>query len=98
MSRYNKTKISIFDIASQYSNRKGVVRKYNTTFYKIVSQKDSDIYVITQEGDRLDLLATEYYGDPHLWWFLARINHLNAINIPAGTSLRVPISIEDAIV
>jgi hypothetical protein len=44
----------------------------------------------------LDNLANEFYGDPTLWWFIARINQLNTINIPAGTSLRLPVSLEDA--
>ena len=96
MSRYSKTKTKTFDITSQYDDRAGNVSAYNTTLYKVVPETNSDIYVITQEGDRLDLLATQYYNDSHLWWFIARVNNLNTMNIPAGTSLRIPISTEHA--
>ena len=70
--------------------------KYNTTLYREVPEKNSDILLITQEGDRLDNLASEYYNDPNLWWFIARANNLKTMNIPAGTSLRIPISTIDA--
>ena len=54
------------------------------------------MYFIAQEGDRCDNLANKYYGDPHKWWFIARVNNLKSTNIPAGTSLRIPITTSDA--
>ena len=54
------------------------------------------MYFIAQDGDRCDNLATKFYGDVSLWWFIAKINNLTTMNIPAGTSLRIPISIEKA--
>ena len=65
--------------------------------YNEVPKLNSDIYVITQEGDRLDNLAFEYYGDQHLWWFIGRVNHISTMNVAAGTRLRIPISTADAI-
>ena len=47
---------------------------------------------IAQEGDRCDVLANQFYNDAKLWWFIARVNNLKTNNIPAGTSLRIPIS------
>ena len=104
MRRYSKTLKSRFNISSRYHDRKGNVSKFNTTIYKPANRamseeldgKNSDIYLLSQEGDRLDNLANEFYGDPTLWWFIARVNHLNTINIPANTSLRLPVSLEDA--
>jgi nucleoid-associated protein YgaU len=61
-----------------------------------LDSKNTDMYVITQEGDRLDNLANEYYKDPNLWWFIARVNNLSTMNVPAGTSLRIPSSTTDA--
>ena len=69
-------------------------RKFNTTLYEKVHLRNDDIYVITQEGDRLDSLAHEYYNNPHLWWFIGRANNIYTMNVPAGTSLRIPISTE----
>ena len=104
MNRYSKTITSRFNMMARYHDRKGNVSTLNTTIYKPANRamseeldgKNSDIYLLAQEGDRLDNLANEFYGDSTLWWFIARINHLNTINVPAGTSLRLPISLEDA--
>lgn len=70
-------------------NGKRVLR---TTIPKTIPKKDDDIYVITQETDRLDLLANEYYGDSRLWWIIAQANNINGVNIglDAGVQLRIP--------
>ena len=70
---------------------------YWTTLYVEVPEDDSDLYFIAQEGDRCDNLAYRFYNNPSYLWFIARINHLNTMNIPAGTELRIPISLEKAI-
>tara|TARA_B100001250_G_scaffold377712_1_gene367001 strand:- start:403 stop:669 length:267 start_codon:yes stop_codon:yes gene_type:complete len=74
------------------------VRYKGTVHYKEIREKDSDVYVITQFGDRLDTLAYEYYGNPQLWWFIAKANKLVTMNVPVGTSLRIPVNTTDAIV
>ena len=88
MSRYKSTK--------RIKNEKKNVTAFGTTVYDDVPQINDDVYVIAQEGDRLDNLAFEYYGDQHMWWFLARANNIKAMNVPAGTRLRIPISTEKA--
>jgi|TARA_Y100001973_G_C5096104_1_gene280070 nucleoid-associated protein YgaU len=69
---------------------------YNTTIYQKVPERNDDMYFIAQEGDRCDNLANRFYNDSSLWWFIARVNDLTANNIPAGTSLRIPVSTKDA--
>ena len=86
MARYESSKISI-------KNNKNY---YSTTIYSKVPERDTDRYFISQEGDRCDNLAYEFYGNPNLWWFIARVNNLKNNNIPAGTSLRIPIDTEFA--
>ena len=86
MARYNNTKIKT------KKNKK----YYETTIYKKVEEKNTDLYFIAQEGDRCDNLANRFYGDSTLWWFIARVNNLTTNNIPAGTSLRIPATLEDA--
>ena len=86
MARYENTK----------KPRKNKKSYYATTVYKKVEEKNSDSYFIAQEGDRCDNLAYRFYGDPNLWWFIAKINKLNTMNIPAGTSLRIPANTQDA--
>ena len=87
MSRHKNTKIHL-----SKDNRK----YYGTTIYKKVPEKNTDMHFIAQEGDRCDNLAHRFYGDSSLWWFIARVNNLKTMNIPAGTSLRIPISTENA--
>ena len=48
------------------------------------------MYFIATAGDRCDLLASRFYGNQHLWWFIAKVNHIKTMNIPAGTKLRIP--------
>ena len=65
--------------------------------YSSVPESDNDIYVITQPGDRLDLLAHQFYGDVTLWWYIAKANQLTMMIVPAGTSLRIPATTQYAI-
>ena len=65
-------------------------KSYGTYYSGDVPRRDSDMYFMSQEGDRCDNLAYRFYGDPQLWWFIARVNHLKTMNIPAGMHLRIP--------
>ena len=61
--------------------------------YPNIPLSESDVYVVTTIGDRLDLLAYSYYNDVTLWWIIAVANN-NATKgsmfpIP-GTQLRIP--------
>ena len=72
------------------------VRQYRDSKYPTVPLSDTDIYVITTIGDRYDLLANEFYGDPSLWWVISISNSLlpqNSIFIPVGTQLRIPTNV-----
>ena len=96
MSRYKETLISKKGLYKQYPDRKGIATRYETTIYDPVDSRDSDIYIIAQDGDRLDLLANQFYGNHSLWWFIGRTNNITTMNIPAGTSLRIPATVEQA--
>ena len=66
---------------------------YSTTFYPKIPLSENDIYVLTGKGDRLDLLANQFYGDPNLWWVISSANGeipKDSLNIPLGTQLRIP--------
>ena len=73
-------------------NRKGYqeVLAKSTTIYEKIPESDNDIWVISQYGDRLDLLAYKFYGDTGLWWYIAKANNLTFMTLPTGTSLRIP--------
>tara|TARA_B100000073_G_scaffold324178_1_gene306854 strand:- start:1229 stop:1501 length:273 start_codon:yes stop_codon:yes gene_type:complete len=87
MSRYNNTNIFI---------NKNKKRHYTSTIYDKVKETNTDMYFIAQDGDRCDNLAFQFYNDSSLWWFIARVNNLKTMNIPAGTNLRIPISVQKA--
>ena len=86
MSRYRNTKLKTKDNKSYYRN----------TIYQKIPKSESDIYVVTQYGDRLDLIAYQFYGDVSLWWYIARANDLNTMIIPENIQLRIPGTIEYA--
>jgi len=66
---------------------------YESKRYPSIPLSENDLYVITTVGDRLDLLAYQYYNDSTLWWVIAFANN-NATKgsmFPApGTQLRIP--------
>ena len=87
MGRYNESDIVVRRLTP---NRKQRVKALETAIYKQIPKRDDDIYVITQQGDRLDNLAFRFYGDVNLWWYIAQANDLFTMNIEPNTSLRIP--------
>ncbi|WWT39330.1 hypothetical protein [Microcystis phage Mel-JY01] len=67
------------------------VRRLTSIIYPEFSTPDDTKYV-TQEGDRLDLIAKEFYGDESFWFTIARANGLGkgSLAVPPGIILRVP--------
>ncbi len=66
---------------------------YQGKFYPNIPLSETDIYVISTEGDRLDLLANQYYGDTSLWWIIAIANNnvtKGSLFPSPGTQLRIP--------
>lgn len=70
-------------------------RFMQTTIYPKVLSDDNDLYIITEQGDRLDILANTYYKNPSMWWVIAIANNINDANfyIEPGTQLRIPANI-----
>lgn len=81
--------------------------KYNSTgsqyylnnLYPEVEYTENDNYVITTLGDRLDLLANNFYGDSSLWWIIASANALSGDSLypPVGLQLRIPTDVRSAL-
>ena len=95
MGRYSKSKIGRHRSGKNNLNRKDVL-SYKTTLYAKIPELDSDIQIITQDGDRLDNLSMTFYKTPSLWWYIAKANNLTDVNVPTGTTLRIPISVDYA--
>ena len=88
MGRYDSVKITRNE--DSRNDRKQKSLSYETTIYADVPERDDDIYVTTQYGDRLDNLAMVFYGSPSFWWFIAHVNNLDTMNLEAGLTLRIP--------
>tara|TARA_R110000772_G_scaffold55214_2_gene125957 strand:+ start:3159 stop:3482 length:324 start_codon:yes stop_codon:yes gene_type:complete len=92
ISKLKNTNENVGNIGSTY---------FKTTFYPEIPLSENDIYVLTDFGDRLDLLANQFYRDISLYWIITSANpnkvNFGSISIPPGTQLRIPININDII-
>jgi len=64
-----------------------------TTKYPDVPLSFNDIFVYTDEGDRFDILAQNYYSDSSLWWIISVANpQLTQMSMypPLGVQIRIP--------
>ena len=84
MNRYPNTLIR--------KDKVGSPRYFGSTKYPSVDFSVNDYFIITIQGDRLDNLAAQFYGDPTLYWILQVANSLNRDSLypPIGVQLRVP--------
>lgn len=49
---------------------------------------------LSKEGDRLDILAGEYYGNSAYWWVIAAASGIGwGLQIPAGTVITIPLDL-----
>lgn len=87
MDRYINSKVLLTGEKKRY---------YETILYPKIEKSDTDIYMITNHGDRLDVIAYEKYGDVSLWYVIALANGLvnGSVFVPAGTQLRVPMNLD----
>ena len=82
MKRYSFTKLK--------RDKSGII-SYQTTRYPPIPIQDSDIFVVTKVGDRVDSLAFQYYGDTTLWWIIAKANGITGkAAFDNATDLRIP--------
>ena len=72
---------------------------YKPNFYPEIPLSENDIYVITDFGDRLDLLANQFYQDVTLYWVIAAANpdviNFGSLFIAEGTQLRIPTDLNE---
>jgi len=68
---------------------------YSNNIYPDIPLSNDDNYVIAVLGDRLDLLAQDFYGDTSFWWVIASANALpgDSLYLEPGMQLRIPIDV-----
>ena len=73
------------------TNNKGV---YKYLKYPNIPLSIDDIYATTLVGDRLDLIANQFYKDVDLWWVIATANpdviRRDSFNLKPGLQVRIP--------
>ena len=76
------------------------IKYYRRNIYPSIPLSESDLYIITVDGDRLDTLAYRYYGDSSLWWVISTVNNNvnNCSMFPTpGTQLRIPLDLNNTL-
>tara|TARA_Y100000593_G_scaffold68243_1_gene125446 strand:+ start:3030 stop:3329 length:300 start_codon:yes stop_codon:yes gene_type:complete len=71
---------------------------YATTRYPKFEKSPTDLYIVSRDKDRLDLLSNEFYKDPRYWWIIAQANPTlgkGSFDIPPGIQLRIPFPLVD---
>ena len=88
-NRYNKTPIRVDEKKNRY---------YTNTLYPEIPPSINDIYLLTEIGDRLDILANTYYQDSSLWWVISKANpdkiKRDGLLIKPGIQIRIPSNIQ----
>jgi len=74
-------------------------RYYVNNVYPDIPLSGEDSYVITVLGDRLDLLAFDFYGDTSFWWVIASANALpgDSLYLEPGAQIRIPANLSGVI-
>lgn len=92
MDRYENSTI----LKTEFTNRP----YYKGKQYPNIPLSESDVYVITTVGDRLDSLAYSYYRDATLWWVISAANNnvtKGALFPVPGTQLRIPVNVNSVL-
>ncbi len=78
-----------YEFTQQTNNGK---KRYTTTLLPKIEKTSEDRFIFSRDGDRLDNLAYDLYGDPRYWVVLANVNNLGkgSLMVPPGLQLRLP--------
>ena len=86
MNRYQNTPIKKDSLGKRY---------LINVIYPSIPETLDDIYVETEYGDRVDILAYQFYNDASLWWVITTANpgklRRDSYVCPAGLQIRIPI-------
>jgi hypothetical protein len=69
-------------------------RYFGQIRYPEIPLSVNDIYVTTTSGDRLDLLANQFYKNSELWWIISMANmdliKRDSFALKSGLEIRIP--------
>lgn len=71
-------------------------RYIKNPIYPEIPETLDDIYVETEYGDRVDILAHQFYNDPSLWWIITTANpgklRRDSYVCKGGLQIRIPLN------
>ena len=74
---------------------------YKDVTYPEVLPNENDIWVETEFGDRLDLLANQFYQDVTLYWIIAIANpnivNMGSLFLTEGSQIRIPVNVQQIV-
>ena len=83
---------SRLEFIEQY--RENSKRYFKYIKYPNIPLSINDIYAITVDGDRLDLIANQFYKNVDLWWIITTANpdiiRRDSFNLKSGLEIRIP--------
>ena len=77
-------------IYKAYDSRR---QKYEVAVERIFPSESSGFFYYTWvEGDRMDIVAQDFLGNPSFWWKIMDYNPeiIDAFDIPVGSLVRIP--------
>lgn len=90
MRRYSRT--NRVKGGRQFGTAKGATAIY----YAVQSGRIASTRRITREGDRLDVIAGQLWGDSTLWWVIAASSGIGwGAQVPPGIVLKIPVNLEE---
>lgn len=69
------------------------IKYYKLQKFQQIQTNNYDFFKITfKDGDRLDLIASKYFGKSSLWRIILKVNNLygDSIYLQPGTELYIP--------
>ena len=83
---------------SQIKINRNKKRYYKPFKYPEIPFSLDDMYITTTSGDRLDLLANQFYKNVDLWWIISTANpdavRRDSFNLKGGVEIRIPTNID----
>ena len=91
-------------IYQELLNSRGLkkVKQYTTPIFNQITTNDARklqrVRRLWSPGDRLYKLASEYYGDPEMWWVIAWYNQKpTESHFTLGQTVLIPLPLEDVL-
>ena len=82
-----------YDRVSYFHTQENLKRRFINVKYPLIPLGIDDVYAYTAQGDRYDIIASNYYSNTSLWWIISRANPSqpsDSLYPIVGTQIRIP--------